>query len=75
MRIPHKGTLWVELSRHFGKEMEGAVKLRAQETKSRRFYNSPGPRKHMTPDPFNEPYALLALFSAGFLAPWRTFKE
>src|ERR1035441_9706434 len=24
MRTPHKGTLWGELSRYFGKEMEGA---------------------------------------------------
>jgi hypothetical protein len=24
MRTPHKGTLWGELSRYFGKKMEGA---------------------------------------------------
>jgi hypothetical protein len=32
MRTPHKGTLWIELSRYFEKVMGGAGEMREQET-------------------------------------------
>ena len=45
MRTPQKGTLWGELSRYSGKEMEVLVKMRGHEKNCRRFDNTPRTRK------------------------------
>src|ERR1700686_1458833 len=71
MRTPHKGTLWEELSRYFGKEMEVLVKMREQLTNCQRFDNTPGTRKHRATELFNERHGLSALFCSGFLARCR----
>jgi len=71
MRTPHKGTLWGELSRYFGKEMGGAGEKREYRTNCQRFDNRLGTRKRRATKLFNECHGLSALICSGFLARCR----
>jgi len=67
MRTPHKGTLWGELSRYFGKEMGGAGEMREYGTNCQRFDNRLGTRKRRATELFNERHGLSAFSAQGFL--------
>jgi len=71
MRTPHKGTLWGELSRYFGKEMGGADENAGTGDKLPTIRHTLGTRKHRATELFNECRGLSALFCSGFLARCR----